>query len=99
MTTLAKRRSNSPYAAFVRGINVGGANVIAMRDLRALCTRAGCTDVETYIQSGNVVFRHALPPGQVEDKLAAALARLPPDEVCVQHVAEMKEPRRGGREA
>src|SRR3954469_9899408 len=43
--------------ALLRGINVGGKNKLSMRDLRDLFTDAGCADVQTYIQSGNVIFR------------------------------------------
>ena len=45
------------YVALMRGINVGGNNMILMKDLSALFTGVGCSDVRTYIQSGNVVFR------------------------------------------
>lgn len=44
------------YVALMRGINVGGRNRLAMADLSAVFEAAGCTDVRTYIQSGNVVF-------------------------------------------
>src|ERR1700748_1174970 len=44
------------HIALLRGINVGGANKVAMADLRQLVTSLGHTDVTTYIQSGNVVF-------------------------------------------
>ena len=43
--------------ALLRGINVGGKNKLLMRDLAAMFSEAGCEDVRTYIQSGNVVFR------------------------------------------
>lgn len=42
--------------ALLRGINVGGNRVIRMADLRACFERGGFADVETYIQSGNVLF-------------------------------------------
>ena len=42
--------------ALLRGINVGGKNVIAMAALRAAFEGMGFTDVTTYIQSGNVLF-------------------------------------------
>lgn len=45
------------YLALLRGINVGGSNIIRMTDLRRCFEDIGCTDVATYIQSGNVVFR------------------------------------------
>lgn len=47
------------YIALVRGINVGGSNILPMKDLRAVLRDLGCEDVGTYIQSGNAVFRRA----------------------------------------
>lgn len=44
------------YVALLRGINVGGKNIIKMADLRRSFEAMGLDDVETYIQSGNVVF-------------------------------------------
>src|ERR1700683_1291802 len=41
----------------LRGVNVGGHNRIKMEALRALCESLGLRDVQTYIQSGNIVFR------------------------------------------
>ncbi|MYD95403.1 MAG: DUF1697 domain-containing protein [Chloroflexi bacterium] len=52
------------YVALLRGINVGGRNKLPMRELAAMFVEAGCEDVRTYIQSGNVVFR--APPGLVD---------------------------------
>lgn len=46
----------SRYVALLRGINVGGKNLIKMTDLRACFEENGFLDVVTYIQSGNVVF-------------------------------------------
>ena len=43
--------------ALLRGINVGGRNVIRMADLRDCFETEGFRDVVTYIQSGNVIFR------------------------------------------
>jgi uncharacterized protein (DUF1697 family) len=44
------------YVALLRGINVGGKNMLPMKDLVAMFVAEGCTEVSTYIQSGNVVF-------------------------------------------
>ncbi len=44
------------YVSILRGINVGGTKKIVMADLKALYLELGLKDVETYIQSGNVVF-------------------------------------------
>ena len=42
--------------ALLRGINLGGKRLVAMADLRAFFTRLGFSDVQTLLQSGNVVF-------------------------------------------
>lgn len=44
------------YLALLRGINVGGNNLIKMKDLAACFENMGFSQVKTYIQSGNVVF-------------------------------------------
>ncbi len=46
------------WIILLRGINVGGNNLIKMGDLRALLTKAGYENVRTYIQSGNVAFEY-----------------------------------------
>ena len=43
--------------ALLRGINVGGKNLLPMKQLISLMEDIGCQDIKTYIQSGNVVFR------------------------------------------
>jgi uncharacterized protein (DUF1697 family) len=45
------------YIALLRGINVSGQKLIKMHDLRAAFESMGFADVQTYIQSGNVVFK------------------------------------------
>ena len=42
------------HLALLRGINVSGHNMIKMEDLKAFLERMGFTNVQTYIQSGNV---------------------------------------------
>jgi uncharacterized protein (DUF1697 family) len=59
------------HVALLRGVNVGGANKLAMNDLKAIFESAGCARVETIIQSGNVVFEAAAP---VIDGLAARIS-------------------------
>ncbi|MEI8256445.1 MAG: DUF1697 domain-containing protein, partial [Deltaproteobacteria bacterium] len=49
-------RPVTTHVALLRGINVGGKNVLPMKDLAALFATSGCERVRTYIQSGNVVF-------------------------------------------
>ena len=45
------------YAALLRGVNVGGRGKVGMEDLRSLFASLGYTDVASYVQSGNVVFK------------------------------------------
>ena len=45
------------YIIFLRGINVGGHKKIKMQDLQQLFQSLGCSQVVTYIQSGNVVCK------------------------------------------
>ena len=47
----------SGWIALLRAINLGARNKVPMAELRTAFEGAGCTDVQTYIQSGNVVFR------------------------------------------
>jgi uncharacterized protein (DUF1697 family) len=44
------------YVALLRGINVGGKNLVSMSDLAASFSDAGYDDVRTHSQSGNVLF-------------------------------------------
>ncbi|MHB1505251.1 MAG: DUF1697 domain-containing protein [Sulfobacillus sp.] len=62
------------HLALLRGINVGGHNMVAMSDLKRLFIRCGCSDVTTYLQTGNVLFdaSGALP---TEAELEAAVAQ------------------------
>lgn len=45
------------YIALLRGINVGGKNIIKMADLKQMFEAMGFCKVKTYIQSGNVLFK------------------------------------------
>jgi uncharacterized protein (DUF1697 family) len=58
--------------ALLRGINVGGKNLVPMKELAALFAAAGCSEVATYIQSGNVIFR---APAKLAPKLPAQLTK------------------------
>jgi uncharacterized protein (DUF1697 family) len=44
------------YVALLRGINVGGKNRIKMADLKLAFEHIGLSRVQTFIQSGNVLF-------------------------------------------
>ncbi len=59
------------HVALIRGINVGAAKRVKMADLRAALEAAGYEDVQTYVQSGNVVMRS----GNSEKQVAADVAK------------------------
>ena len=58
------------FVALLRGINVGGANIIPMAALKALFEELGFAKVRTFIASGNVIFE---APKQNLRKLEAKL--------------------------
>jgi len=61
--------ATTTYVALLRGVNLGGRSRVSMGALRQLVEDVGHDEVETYLQSGNVVFRAGGSTG------AAALAR------------------------
>ena len=63
------------HVALLRAINVGGTGKLPMADLRAICEGLGFSDVATYIQSGNVLFRSDLNATDAESLLDDALAQ------------------------
>jgi len=62
------------WIALLRGINVGGNNILPMKDLRQLLQREGFGDATTYIQSGNCVLHSDLTdPGEIQNKISKAI--------------------------
>ena len=61
------------YVALLRGVNVGGRNVVPMADLRAAFEDAGYGSVSTYIQSGNVLFESDGPRASLERHIETML--------------------------
>ena len=55
----------------LRGVNLGPSRKLKMADLRAVVESLGHTDVETYLQSGNVVFT---PKGRATSALGAGIS-------------------------
>jgi uncharacterized protein (DUF1697 family) len=45
------------YISILRGINLGGHNTIKMDDLKKMFAEQGFSNVQTYIQSGNIVYQ------------------------------------------
>ena len=81
------------YAAFLRGINVGGRTSMKMERLREVFAALGFENVKTYIQSGNVVFETARSD---DEKLAARIEAAVEKEffktpVMVRSVDEIRE--------
>ncbi len=84
----------SLHVALLRGINVGGKNKLPMKDLCALASAAGCAEVRSYIQSGNLVFRIAPALGErVAGLIGAAVEKRfgfrPP--VVIRSAAELRK--------
>jgi uncharacterized protein (DUF1697 family) len=92
------RTASGSYVALLRGINVGGNNPLPMKDLAILFTKAGCAEVKTYIQSGNVVFHaDAKTAARIATATTKAIAdrtgmRIP---VVVRTAAELGDITRG----
>jgi uncharacterized protein (DUF1697 family) len=64
------------YVALLRGINVGGNNLVPMKELCALFAASGCTNVSSYIQSGNVLFdAQAKASAGLAPRIEAAIAK------------------------
>ena len=63
------------YAAFLRGINVGGNTKISMEPLRAMFESLGFGNVKSYINSGNVMFdAKKAATEKLESKIEKAIA-------------------------
>lgn len=63
------------YIAFLRGVNVGGKNIIKMADLKLLFVNLGMNDVSTYIQSGNVLFSSDKDETVLTEELETAIEK------------------------
>ncbi|NKN00439.1 DUF1697 domain-containing protein [Rhizobium leguminosarum] len=63
------------YIALLRAVNVGGTGSLPMAELKAICEGLGFSDVKTYIQSGNVLFRSDEAEKVVEERLDGALGK------------------------
>ena len=91
---MAPRHGNHAvtFVALLRGINVGGNNMIKMSALKDSFQRLGFKDVATYINSGNVLFKtKETDARKIEKKIERMLAdeyRLP-CKVVIRSAAEM----------
>lgn len=57
------------YIALLKGINVGGHKKVPMSGLRDVLTKFGFQKVQTYIQSGNVIFQSSEIVKELENKI------------------------------
>lgn len=62
------------HVVLLRGVNVGGRNLLPMSDLRVALSSAGMREVRTYIQSGNVVLESGDPSDGVIDVAHAVIS-------------------------
>jgi uncharacterized protein (DUF1697 family) len=63
------------YVALLRGINVGGNNLIKMAELKACFEKQGFRGVATYIQSGNVLFTSGDSGNELCRRIEAVLTK------------------------
>jgi uncharacterized protein (DUF1697 family) len=64
------------WIALFRGINVGGKNILPMKELTRELEKLGYTGIETYIQSGNVVFQSPrAKAGTLARRIGEAIAK------------------------
>ena len=59
----------------LRGINLGARNRVSMPELREVLRRAGFEDVQTYLQSGNVVLAGDDAPDKIAARCRRAITR------------------------
>ena len=62
------------FVALLRAVNVGGTGMLPMKELQAICVKLGLEKVQTYIQSGNVVFESRMPERILRENLEQALS-------------------------
>jgi uncharacterized protein (DUF1697 family) len=75
-TATSRRKPRSTlFVALLRGINVSGHNKIPMSELRSLCHGLGWNSVQSYIQSGNLVFTADGTPAALETQLETAIKK------------------------
>ena len=79
------------YVVLLRAVNVGGTGKLPMTQLSAMCGAEGCSDVRTYIASGNVVFRTKATAARIQQGLGQRLAAFAgkPVGVLVRTATEM----------
>ncbi len=81
------------YIALLRGINVGGKNIIKMSELKRTFDSIGLCEVQTYIQSGNVIFKsdeeESVLQSKIEHQIESTFGF--PVKVVLRTLAELEE--------
>ncbi len=89
-----RSKSNADvFVALLRGVNVGGNNMISMKSLKESFEKLGFAQVTTYINSGNIVFKtREADPRKLEKKIEQMLERdyELTSKVVVRSLAEME---------
>ena len=88
------KQPTDTFVALLRAVNVGGNNMISMSSLKTSFERMGFTQVTTYINSGNIIFKSKeLDPRKIETKLERMLANeyQLENKVVVRTLSEMKK--------
>jgi len=86
-------KKDGVFVALLRGVNVGGNNMIKMSELKVSFEQLGFTQVSTYINSGNIIFKSKEPdPRKLERKIEQMLAKDYDldSKVVVRSVSEME---------
>ena len=65
----------SRQVVLLRGINLGSRNRVPMAELRAALSEAGFEDVQTYLQSGNIVLEGKTKPEQTARKVERLISK------------------------
>ena len=64
----------SAYIILIRGINVGGKNIVKMEKLRKCLEEEGFTNISTYIASGNVLLTSEKPAAEIKTQVESMLS-------------------------
>lgn len=76
------------FIALLRGVNVGGNNIIKMTELKECLEKLGLMKVTTYIQSGNVLFQTSTSAKDLREQIERALSKKFNYKSCVVVVSQ-----------
>lgn len=74
-SSLTAKSKKALFVGLLRGINVSGRNLIPMAELRSLCEDLKWKGVQTYIQSGNLIFATDGAPAEIERQLEQSITK------------------------